>query len=422
MDPYARRAYYSFMFPFQSVFNVVSKPGGSMGLVSDDGTWDRSKTAASADEIRKLVLAQNPREVHVGAKCGPPGSVSSKSAGIWRPLVFDVDLPDFKFSVGSRNNPERFQTLRTPEKGPTNADFRKSWVFIQIAVKIIDKVLDVDFGFKERRWIASGNKGVHCWVFDERACCLDWQGRAVIYNYISSLWELLDCSYDGLSVNQIQKRKEDIVQRSPHLLFCYSVIREKMDTLLNDQQLYDTAIDQIVIPGLTGSDDRTLALLRWRGEPWAAFEKESRIRAVQFALQVAMPRLDMNQMNPMHLCKVPFSVHKETGMIAVPFPASMVDLFDPALVPTVQDALDFYEDKQKGRPPKKGKDFDAYVHFFQEGKCPQMPPSTSAKPGKSAAAPKRPAPSPPGGAPPPKRTKPLRNSKVPKGLAGLFKA
>jgi DNA primase small subunit len=60
----------------------------------------------------------------------------------------------------------------------------KCWKYMTISIKILDRVLRLDFGFKHLLWIYSGRRGVHCWISDPRARKLSAEGRRAIVGYL----------------------------------------------------------------------------------------------------------------------------------------------------------------------------------------------------------------------------------------------
>lgn len=60
-----------------------------------------------------------------------------------------------------------------------------NWLSIARSVRIIDKTLKDEYGFKDFLFVFSGKKGVHCWVTDNRAMSLDEESRLQIVNRLS---------------------------------------------------------------------------------------------------------------------------------------------------------------------------------------------------------------------------------------------
>ena len=48
-------------------------------------------------------------------------------------------------------------------------------------------VLAEDFGFKDRMWVYSGRRGIHCWVSDDEARLLSNEGRSAIVEYLTAI-------------------------------------------------------------------------------------------------------------------------------------------------------------------------------------------------------------------------------------------
>lgn len=177
MEQQALRAYYSSAerFPTEALVQFLTH-GGKLPLETRELAfqWEggqrfsRFRSFASARELAEALARETPERIEVGAvydRCEP--SRSGRVLG--RELVFDLDLPDY-------------DSLRTcPCKGgPKSAYCDGCWALLARSARLLDRMLEQEFGFERRLWVFSGQKGLHCWVLDDAAFSLDEQQREAL--------------------------------------------------------------------------------------------------------------------------------------------------------------------------------------------------------------------------------------------------
>jgi len=380
------RVYYDRLFPFHQMFRWLSyknDPKSSSKAVEKDYFLRREFTLVlegdvycrytcfrDVDEYRSQVIARQPVRMEIGAVyTHPPKNHHTVIKDAYKPvereLVFDIDMDDY-------------DDIRTCCQGAKICS--KCWTFMKAAIKILDKTLREDFGFKHFVFVYSGRRGVHCWVCDKTARRLPNDQRSAIADYLTLVAGganrcRAEIKFSGDALHPSIQRAHDIgleyFRDDPNgMLQGQDVLRKgpHLDRILDSFGAAErSSIDSYIKdhPNASSRDIwRRLEKLQEDREARATTFKDKRqaeMMLKEVVLQYSCPRLDVNvskQMN--HLLKSPFVVHPKTGRVCVPIDVSKVDEFAPEKVPTVGRLVE----ELTRATDAKSTSLKDYTHYF----------------------------------------------------------
>lgn len=187
-SPELLQMYYSRFFPFDLLYSwlsydpnhkhplVFSRREFSMTIEPTPGEeiYIRYQSFSNQDELTNAILKRRPTKIDLGAVfTHPPKDHKTIQKGklmpVQRELVFDIDLTDY-------------DDIRHCGCSGTQI-CSKCWVFMNMAVEVMDCGLKEDFGFQHVAWFYSGRRGVHAWVCDESARMLSNEARNALVSY-----------------------------------------------------------------------------------------------------------------------------------------------------------------------------------------------------------------------------------------------
>ncbi|CAJ0961390.1 unnamed protein product, partial [Mesorhabditis belari] len=351
------REYYRTIFPFKSYTKWLcygEKPSEKFALrefafILEGDTHLRYRSFQNEADFEKDLIKMAPHKLDLGAIYSHPPKENKKHSDfkpVEREFVLDIDLTDYG-------------NVRTCCTKATVC--AKCWKFIALAVNILDKILEEDFGFVARMWVFSGRRGVHCWIGDVQARQLNNSQRQAVAEYLSLF------SGDKMNVNFGGKKvRSQILHPMVNFAYKCALQSELFQSLLFEQQwLSDSRLDfllqQIEDEEVVGQITKSFKLKD--SERWdyllKKFDEETRVAhnaktgasidpppatcenfLKWFVLYHCYPRLDVNVSTGMnHLLKSPFCVHPATGNIAVPLNPKKIHEFDVTQAPRVDQLL-----------------------------------------------------------------------------------
>lgn len=374
------RVYYDRLFPVSLFFQWLSHSDSNETIIKREFSFTlegdiyvRYISFKTKEEFKAALLKKVPFKIDIGAVFNAPPDQHESIPNfkpIEKELVVDIDMTDY-------------DDVRTCCTGANIC--QKCWVLMTTAMKVVDRGLRDDFGFKRLLWVYSGRRGIHCWVCDKGARELSNDARTAVINYMSIF-------FTGTEGN---RKAEVTVPLHYSLSLAYNTClayfeQESKDgsrkSIIEDQGLFEDheSCDKI-LRSMGLEEDEEFKQIFQAGESglerWAKLKskvakrlasgKRGKGSSISTALEACVfthcfPRLDVNvskQMN--HLLKAPFCVHPKTGRVCVPIDPDKADEFNPLAVPTLQQLHDELNAENSTTKGWQGSSLEPCVLYFQ---------------------------------------------------------
>ncbi|XP_008001899.1 DNA primase small subunit [Chlorocebus sabaeus] len=359
--PELLKLYYRRLFPYSQYYRWLNYGGviknyfqhREFSFTLKDDIYIRYQSFNNQSDLEKEMQKMNPYKIDIGAVYSHrPNQHNTVKLGAFqaqeKELVFDIDMTDYD----------------DVRRCCSSADIcPKCWTLMTMAIRIIDRALKEDFGFKHRLWVYSGRRGVHCWVCDESVRKLSSAVRSGIVEYLS----LVKGGQDVKKKVHLSEKIHPFIRKSINIIKKYfeeyALVNQD---ILKNKESWDkilALVPEIIHDELQqGFQKSHNSLQRWEHLKKVASRCQNNIKNDKYGpwleweimLQYCFPRLDINVSKGInHLLKSPFSVHPKTGRISVPIDLQKVDQFDPFTVPTISfichelDAISINEEEKE---------------------------------------------------------------------------
>ncbi|ERE91755.1 DNA primase small subunit [Cricetulus griseus] len=360
--PELLKLYYRRLFPYAQYYRWLNYGGVTknyfqhreFSFTLKDDIYIRYQSFSNQSELEKEMQKMNPYKIDIGAVYSHrPSQHNTVKLGAFqaqeKELVFDIDMTDYD----------------DVRRCCSSADIcSKCWTLMTMAIRIIDRALKEDFGFKHRLWVYSGRRGVHCWVCDESVRKLSSAVRSGIVEYLS----LVKGGQDVKKKVHLSEKLHPFVRKSINIIRKYFEEYALVgQDILENKENWDKilalvpenilscghCVSQIHVflnaaPPIHEELQRGFQRLHSSPQRWEYLRKVISTPQnmkndkcgpwLEWEIMVhyCFPRLDINVSKGInHLLKSPFSVHPKTGRISVPIDFQKVDQFNPFTVPTI---------------------------------------------------------------------------------------
>ncbi|TFK92525.1 prim-pol domain-containing protein [Polyporus arcularius HHB13444] len=344
-------AFYRRLYPFKSIFTWLNHEHAPTKLFThrefaftlQGDVYLRYNSFANADELKKQVCTLNPTRFEIG----PVYSARPRDKKTVRPAAFTPQLRELVFDIDMTD----YDSIRTCCSG---ADIcKRCWTFISAAVRVLDRALRDQFGYKHLLWVYSGRRGIHLWISDREALELTDEQRRALVGWLTVI-------QGGKEMHKKVNVRMGLKPLPPSIASAYKMLLPVFhDLILDDQDCFASEEGWQALLHLIPDKDIVRSLEdKWEDDPkrssedkWQDFEdeierKKGKGSAIlnaakeDIVLQYTYPRLDAEvSKHRNHLLKAPFCIHPKTGRVCVPVDPRTIDKFDPARVPTVSQLL-----------------------------------------------------------------------------------
>ncbi|CAK9085534.1 unnamed protein product [Durusdinium trenchii] len=385
-SPQLLKIYYEKFFPFLQMFRWLSyrndpkssSPGTQKDFfqrreftfVLQGDIFCRYQCFKDMEEYRAKVLERQPIRMEIGAVFShAPSKHHVLPKDVYKPLerelVFDIDMDDY----------DDIRTCCTGSKLCL-----KCWTFMKVAIQVLKRTLEEDFGFQHILFVYSGRRGVHCWVCDSEARKLSNEQRSAVAEYLTMVSSGANKCRADLKMNGCEELHPSVDEaykickkwfEDPNGILANQDILKNGNHLTNILEPFSADEKDKIKKFMQENSDATSLqiwkklqdLVRLREVNEATFKQrmENKVLLKDVAIQYTYPRLDVNvskQMN--HLLKSPFVVHPKTGRVCVPIDPENVNDFDPAKVPTIGQLVEEMHDANAQHTSLK-----PYLHYFE---------------------------------------------------------
>jgi DNA primase small subunit len=412
------RVYYGRLFPYQEIFEWLSygetsSSYSSSGLFSrrefsftlEGEIYSRYHSFQNVEDMKKKIMEKQPHKIDIGAVYNIPPSIRKNALKVLKEKEKEKEKEKFDPKKEEEFKPEEKEFVIDIDLNdyddvrlgcaPGSLWINGSWLYMSTAIKILDRALREDFGFKHILFVFSGRRGVHCWVCDKKARKLPARERRSLIDTLSLLFSKGKPFERAKPLHPLIKPSFPFIEET----FMKMVLPEQDGQgILSSKERYEKVL--ILIPDeearnelrkkwekmpIKKTEDKSLS--RWKDllNTVSHFEKLQReqknkkladelsICKYSIMVEFVYPRFDMNvSMQPHHLLKSPFAVHPKTGKICVPIlDIQNCHLFNPDTVPSLAslvqelDKLPPKENSSKRRKITYRTSLEPYVEGFR---------------------------------------------------------